>query len=81
MKLPHERFDYSPIASRRPWKLPKGCRIAVWTIVNVEEWSIEKGMPRQYLSTPQGVAVTPDVPNWRGTSTACAWGSGDSTRR
>ncbi|PYN96487.1 MAG: polysaccharide deacetylase [Candidatus Rokuibacteriota bacterium] len=21
-------------------------------------------MPRQYLSTPQGVAVTPDVPNW-----------------
>ena len=64
MKLPHERFDYSPIASRRPWKLPKGARIAVWTIVNVEEWSIEKGMPRQYLTSPQGVAVMPDVPNW-----------------
>src|SRR5712691_11492131 len=61
VKLPHERFDYAPIVSRRPWKLPKGFRIAVWTIVNVEEWSIEKGMPRQYLSTPQGVAVTPDV--------------------
>ena len=64
MKLPHERFEYSPIASRRPWKLPKGARIAVWTIVNVEEWSIEKGMPRQYLTSPQGVAVMPDVPNW-----------------
>src|SRR5215510_1868449 len=64
MRLPHERFDYSPIASRRPWKLPKGARIAVWTIVNVEEWSIEKGMPRQYLTSPQGVAVMPDVPNW-----------------
>jgi peptidoglycan/xylan/chitin deacetylase (PgdA/CDA1 family) len=64
MKLPRERFDYSPIASRPPWKLPKRARIAVWTIVNVEEWSIEKAMPRQYLSTPQGVAVIPDVPNW-----------------
>src|SRR5262249_4863280 len=64
VKLPHERFDYSPIASRRPWKLPKGARVAVWTIVNIEEWSIERAMPRQYLGTPQGVAVTPDVPNW-----------------
>jgi allantoinase len=64
VKLPHERFDYSPIVQRRPWRLPRGARIAVWTIVNVEEWSIEKAMPRQYLSTPQGVAVVPDVPNW-----------------
>src|SRR6266850_6292829 len=22
VRLPHERFDYSPIAGRRPWKLP-----------------------------------------------------------
>ena len=64
MKLPHERFEYSPIAQRRPWTLPKGARVAVWTIVNVEEWNIEKAMARQYLPTPQGVAVTPDVPNW-----------------
>jgi peptidoglycan/xylan/chitin deacetylase (PgdA/CDA1 family) len=64
VKLPSERFDYSSIASRRPWKLPKGARIAVWTIVNVEEWSPEKPMPRQYLTTPQGVSVIPDVPNW-----------------
>lgn len=64
MRLPHERFDYSPIAHRRPWKLPKGARIAVWTIVNIEEWDIEKPMPRQYLGAPQGVATVPDVPNW-----------------
>jgi peptidoglycan/xylan/chitin deacetylase (PgdA/CDA1 family) len=64
VKLPPERFDYSPIVHRRPWTLPRGARIAVWTIVNVEEWGIEKAMPRQYLSTPQGVAVVPDVPNW-----------------
>src|SRR6266545_1431691 len=55
MRLPRERFDYSPITSRRPWKLPKGARIAVWTIVNIEEWDFEKGMARQYLTAPQGV--------------------------
>jgi peptidoglycan/xylan/chitin deacetylase (PgdA/CDA1 family) len=64
VRLPHERFDYSPIVARKPWKLPKGARIAVWTIVNVEEWDIEKPMPRQYLTSPQGVATIPDVPNW-----------------
>jgi polysaccharide deacetylase len=64
MRTPHERFDYSPITSRRPWRLPNGARIAVWTIVNVEEWDIEKAMARQYLTAPQGVATVPDVPNW-----------------
>ncbi len=29
MRLPRERFDYSPITSRRPWTLPEGRRIAV----------------------------------------------------
>ena len=64
MKLPRERFDYSPMPGRRPFRLPKGARIAVWTIVNVEEWDIEKPVARQYLSAPQGVATVPDVPNW-----------------
>src|SRR2546422_931052 len=30
VKLPHERFDYSPIVGRRRWTLPKGARIAGW---------------------------------------------------
>ncbi len=64
MRLPSERFDYSPIVRRAPWKLPKGARIAVWTIVNVEEWDFEKPMARQVLSAPQGVSTVPDVPNW-----------------
>jgi len=64
VRLPHERFDYSPLPTRPRWKLPKGARIAVWTIVNVEEWDIEKAMARQYLPAPQGVATIPDVPNW-----------------
>ncbi|HEY3065101.1 MAG TPA: polysaccharide deacetylase family protein [Methylomirabilota bacterium] len=64
MRLPHERFEYSAIVDRPPWKLPRGARIAVWTIVNIEEWDIEKAMPRQYLTAPQGVATIPDIPNW-----------------
>ena len=64
VKLPHERFDYSAIVDRRPWRLPRGARIAVWTIVNVEEWDIEKPMARQVLAAPQGVGTVPDVPNW-----------------
>ena len=64
MKVPRDRFEYTPITARRPFKLPKGARIAVWTIVNVEEWDIDKPMARQYLPAPQGVATVPDVPNW-----------------
>ena len=64
MRLPHERFEYSAIVDRPPWKLPRGARIAVWTIVNIEEWDVEKPMPRQYLTAPQGVATIPDIPNW-----------------
>jgi hypothetical protein len=64
VRLPRERFDYSPIASRPRWTLPKGARIAVWTIVNVEEWNIEAPMPRTVLPAPAGASVIPDVPNW-----------------
>ena len=64
MRLPRDRFDYSPLSARPAWKLPKGARVAVWTIVNIEEWDIEKAMARQYLPAPQGVATAPDVPNW-----------------
>jgi peptidoglycan/xylan/chitin deacetylase (PgdA/CDA1 family) len=49
---------------RQPWALPNGARIAVWTIVNVEEWDLDKPMPRQVLPAPQGASVLPDVPNW-----------------
>ena len=47
-----------------PREAAEGARIAVWTIVNIEEWDIEQPMARQYLTAPQGVATVPDVPNW-----------------
>ena len=36
--LPTDRIAYSAIAERPPLKLPDGARLAVWVIVNVEEW-------------------------------------------
>ncbi|MCD6042175.1 MAG: polysaccharide deacetylase [Burkholderiales bacterium] len=64
MKLPKDRVPYSAIVDRPPLKLPNDARVAVWTIVNVEEWSIERAMPRMVLSPPQGQPLLPDLPNW-----------------
>ena len=64
MKLPKDRVPYSAIVDRPPLRLPNGARVAVWTIVNVEEWSIERPMPRTVLSPPQGQPLLPDLPNW-----------------
>jgi peptidoglycan/xylan/chitin deacetylase (PgdA/CDA1 family) len=58
------RLPYSAIVDRPPLKLPQGGRIAVWTIVNVEEWSIERAMPRTVLPPPYGQPLLPDLPNW-----------------
>ena len=64
MKLPKDRVPYSAIVDRPPLRLPDGARVAVWTIVNVEEWAIERAMPRTVLSPPYGQALLPDLPNW-----------------
>jgi len=64
LKLPRERIPYSAIVDRPPLKLPGGARMAVWTIVNVEEWSIERAMPRAALPPPYGQPLLPDLPNW-----------------
>jgi peptidoglycan/xylan/chitin deacetylase (PgdA/CDA1 family) len=64
MKLPKDRIPYSAIVDRPALKLPNDARIAVWTIVNVEEWSIERNMPRTVLPPPYGQPLLPDLPNW-----------------
>jgi len=64
MKLPKDRVPYSAIVDRPPLALPGGARVAVWTIVNVEEWSIERNMPRTVLPPPYGQPLQPDLPNW-----------------
>jgi allantoinase len=58
------RLDYAPIHSRAPLSLPDNARVAVWTVVNVENWSPSGPMPRAVLPPPMGQPLLPDVPNW-----------------
>lgn len=58
------RLPYEPIVSRPRLKLPGGARVAVWIIVNIENWSPEAAMPRAVLPAPMGQPLLPDVPNW-----------------
>ncbi|HEV2303060.1 MAG TPA: polysaccharide deacetylase family protein [Stellaceae bacterium] len=62
--LPTERLPYSAISERPRLTLPEGARMAVWVIVNVEEWDINETMPRTVLSPPAGGSPMPDIPNW-----------------
>ena len=59
-----ERVPYEPIVQRPPFVLPDGARVAVWTIVNLENWRPESAMPRAVLPPPMGKALLPDIPNW-----------------
>ena len=62
--LPSERLDFSPIDQRPNLALPDGARLAVWVIVNVEEWDPTQPMPRTVLTPPAGGTPMPDIPNW-----------------
>ena len=58
------RTPYLPIHKRPRLQLPGDARVAVWTIVNVENWSPLGAMPRTVLPPPMGQPLLPDVPNW-----------------
>lgn len=62
--LPTERIAYSAISQRPKLRLPGGARMAVWIIVNIEEWNPRETMPRTVLTPPAGGAPMPDIPNW-----------------
>ncbi|HEX4329205.1 MAG TPA: polysaccharide deacetylase family protein [Burkholderiales bacterium] len=65
MPEPRERIDYSSPFLRPPLKLPGGARMIVWPVVNIEEWSIQRAMPRHVSPPPGGnTGAIPDVPNW-----------------
>ena len=64
LPIPRERVPYSAIVDRPALVLPGDARMVVWTIVNVEDWGIERPMPRTVLSPPMGQPLLPDLPNW-----------------
>ena len=59
-----DRIPYQAIVDRPRLRLPDGKQLAVWVILNVEEWRIEGAMPRTVLPPPMGQPLIPDVPNW-----------------
>lgn len=59
-----DRIPYQAIVDRPKLQLPGGKKLAVWVILNVEEWQIERPMPRTVLPPPMGQPLLPDVPNW-----------------
>ena len=63
-KALEERVPYSAIVDRPKLTLPGNARLAVWVIVNVENWEIRRPMPRMVLPPPSGVPLLPDLPNW-----------------
>jgi allantoinase len=62
--LPNERLVYSPMTGRPAIALPNGAKLAVWVIVNIEEWNPLETMPRTVLTPPAGGSPSPDIPNW-----------------
>ncbi len=62
--MANPRADYSPIIDRKPLKLPGNARVAVWPIVNVEDWDFNAPVARAMLPYPQGVTIIPDVANY-----------------
>jgi len=63
-ELMHERIDYSAMPLRQPIKLPEKARIAIYSVVNIEEWDVDKPLPREYVPSPSGVPTVPNIPNW-----------------
>jgi allantoinase len=61
---PDQRLTYTASIDRPRLTLPNGKKVAIFLVVNIERWDINRPMPRQVLSAPQGAAVAPDLPNW-----------------
>lgn len=61
---PEQRLPYTASIDRPRVALPDGKLLAVWPVVNVENWRIENPMPRQVLVAPTGAALQPDIANW-----------------
>lgn len=63
--LPRQRFEYSSPFARPALRADGAARLIIWPVINIEEWEVERPMPRHASPPPGGVAgVVPDVPNW-----------------
>lgn len=61
---PYGPFPYSPINRRPPFELPGGARLALWVVVNVEFFALDKPMPGDANERPKPTDHTPMVRHW-----------------
>ena len=61
---PVDRITYAAPQDRAPRPGPNGAKVLVYFVINIEDWGIERPMPRQVLPAPTGVSVVPDIANW-----------------
>ena len=59
-----DKIPYQSIVKRPAFTLPGNARVAVWVIVNIENWLPQNPMPRTVVPPPMGKNVVPDIPNW-----------------
>ncbi len=62
--LPTDRIDYSAIIDRPALKLLGGARMAIWVIVNVEEWDPRGHAAHGADAAGRRACAVPDIPNW-----------------
>ena len=46
--MENERYDYSPIITRKPFKLPNQAKIAVWVVPNIEYFDMPDTLKDKY---------------------------------
>jgi len=62
--VPYGPFPFSTINRRPPLALPGGARLALWVIINVEFFALDKPMPGDSNERPKPTDHTPMVRHW-----------------
>lgn len=61
---PYGPFPYSPINRRPRLELPGGARLALWVVMNIEFFALDKPMPGDSNERPKPTDHTPMVRHW-----------------
>lgn len=61
---PYGPFPYSPIIRRPRYELPGNAHLALWVVVNIEFFALDKPMPGDSNERPKPTDHTPMVRHW-----------------
>lgn len=61
---PRERLPYRAIENAVLPPLPNDLQVIVWPLIVLEEWELDRPLPRQAVPQPLGKSLIPDVLNW-----------------